>query len=119
MIDKLNELGEVGYLDTPIASELAGAYLQGIHRIMEKYSVDTEMYRELKDCFDELGIQPSTDVEDAIKYAAYTIRKEKLTSRNSARMCWSFHKDRLSMDFKRSLSSRFPPHVSPAVNTRY
>ncbi len=71
--------------------ELAAAYLQGIHRIMEKYRVQVELYRQLGSCFDELNIQPPADVADAVKYAADKMRSSEYAYRDH--MCWSTIKD--------------------------
>ena len=67
--------------------ELAAAYLQGIHRIMEKYWVQIELYRQLSRCFDELDMQPPTDVAEAVKYVADKMRFKKHASLDH--MCWS------------------------------
>ena len=66
--------------------ELAAAYLLGIHRIMERYWVKTEMYRELGRCFDELELQPDPDLAEAVKYANDKIRFNRYGSLES--MCW-------------------------------
>jgi len=71
--------------------ELAAAYLQGIHKIMEKYWVKIELYRQLGNCFDELGIEPPTDVAEAIKYATDKIQFNRDASLN--RMSWLTIKD--------------------------
>lgn len=65
--------------------ELAAAYFQGIHKIMEKYWVDVELYRQLGSCFEELGLQPNSDVAEAVKYANNKIAFDRY---RSGSMCW-------------------------------
>lgn len=50
-------------------SQLAATYLEGIHAIMEKYAVEVDMYRQLGQCFEEIGIEPNPDIAEAVKYA--------------------------------------------------
>lgn len=67
-------------------SKMAAEYLHDIHKIMEKYWVQVELYLQLGKCFDELGLKPNTDVAKAIKYANDKIRFDKYSSLNH--MCW-------------------------------
>ncbi len=48
--------------------QTAAHYLEGIHGIMEKYWVNADLYEQLGHCFEELGITPSKDIAEAIKY---------------------------------------------------
>ena len=67
--------------------ELATNYLQGIHGIMEKYNVQIEMYKQLGDCYNEIGAQPTIDVAEAIRYANDKISFKQRNSRDH--MWWS------------------------------
>ena len=71
--------------------ELAAAYLQGIHKIMERYWVQAELYRQLGRCFDELDLQPPVDIADAVKYAVDKMRFNQHASLDH--MCWSTIKE--------------------------
>lgn len=84
-------LNVVELKDVTSNPELAAAYLQGIHKIMEKYWVDAELYRQLGNCFDELGIQPSKDIAEAVKYAADKRERERFGQVN---VCWQDIKER-------------------------
>ena len=76
--------------DATIKPELAALYLQGIHKIMEKYWVQMEMYRQLSNCFDELNIKPPKDIADAIEHAMYEMSLKRFASLDH--MCWSKEK---------------------------
>jgi len=66
--------------------ELAAAYLIGVHGIMEKYWVKTEMYRQIGRCFDEMEVQSDSDVAEAVNYANHIISSKRYGSLES--MCW-------------------------------
>jgi len=71
--------------------ELAAAYFKGIYRIMEKYWVQVELYRQLGRCYDELGMQPPTDVAEAVEYVADKMRFNQHASLEH--MCWQTIKE--------------------------
>lgn len=71
--------------------ESAAAYLGGIHKIMEKYWVLGELYNDLGKCYEEIKVQPPTDVAEAINFAMD--QKKALYSSPYDRMCWSTIKE--------------------------
>ena len=77
--------------DVTSNSEVAAALFQGIHGIMEKYLVNVELYQQLGNCFDEIGIPPSSDIEGAVKHAATILRTEKYPAYKA--MCWKTIKE--------------------------
>lgn len=69
--------------------ELAAEYLTGVHKIMQKYRVKADMYRELGRCFEEIGIQPPADPAEAIEWALMEMSKHRHSCDSDISMCWS------------------------------
>ena len=71
--------------------KLVKKYLYKIHKIMEKYWVKTELYRQLGNCFNEINMKPDNDILSAIEYANNKIRFNEYESLES--MCWQTIKE--------------------------
>ncbi len=89
--DKVMLLNVTELEDVTSNPNLAAKYLEEIHQIFEKYSVQVELYTNLSCCFQDIGMQPDEDISDAIQYAKSLSRRGDGYS--NRRMCWQSIKE--------------------------
>lgn len=67
--------------------ELASKYLDGILKIFKKYRVIMRMYEQLKNCFNEIGLNPNPELTEIIGHMdAEFISSER---RDLNGICWN------------------------------
>ena len=67
--------------------KLAAEYLDGVLKIFKKYRVIMHMYEQLKDCFNEMGLNPNPELTEIIKHMGTEFISNERRCLNG--ICWN------------------------------
>lgn len=66
--------------------EKTRTFYERIFKILKKYWIESDMYRQLGGCYEELELIPGKDAAEAIEYANDIIKKKKFGCLET--ICW-------------------------------